>query len=158
RALAIALAAALGVGCTHSLSRPDAGSDGGGPGGDGGFDGGALPDAGPVAVRVRGVFPGHGPASGGNGALVSGSGFVEGFAARGGAAVSAQTTVKVGGALASSVDVIDDNRLQIVLPAGLGGPADVTVVNPNGSGTCAGCYRYQAPLEVSAIEPARGPS
>lgn len=159
--VAILLAAALAAGCRHSITAPDGGPDAGDGGGQlpdaGGFDGG-LPDAGPVTVKVRAVFPTHGPAAGGNTALVSGSGFVDGFASRGGAAVSKLTSVTVAGVPAQAVDVVDDNRMQVTLPPGPGGPADLAVTNPNGTGRCAGCYRYQAALAVLAIEPARGPS
>ena len=161
RLCAILLAAALGAGCNHSIASPDGGLGDGGDAGetsDGGGSDAGLPDAGPVIIKVKALFPTHGPAAGGNTALVSGSGFVNGFAARGGASVSQVTTVTVGGKAATGVDVVDDNRLQITLPAGAGGPADVTVANPNGSGTCAGCYRYQSALSVTAIEPARGTS
>ncbi len=62
------------------------------------------------------------------------------------------TTVHIGGALATSINVIDDNRLQATTPAGSAGAADVRVDNPNGTGTCAGCFRYLAHVEVDAID------
>src|SRR5207248_3250548 len=72
--------------------------------------------------------------------------------------VSKVTSVTFHGSPATGVDVIDDNRMQVVTPAAPSGPADVVVSNPNGPGTCLGCFRFQAALEVDSIEPARGPA
>ena len=165
---ALLACAALLLGCHGTAAGPgldaglhdlgDAGPvglDGGGP-----FDGGA-PDSGAdagVQVVVSAVFPGQGPAEGGGAVLITGAGFVEGFATRGGGQVSAQTRIALGGAPATDVDVIDDNRLLLTVPAGTPGAADVAVTNPNGTGTCAGCYRYLARVQVDSLEPARGPS
>ena len=170
-ALAFGTLASLGsLGChgTTAAPRPDAGrpdagdasdagplGDGGAPGDAGTSDGGA--DAG-VSVIVRAIFPGQGPAEGGGSVLITGQGFVEGFASRGGGQVSAQTRVALGFAQATEVDVIDDNRLHLTVPPGTPGAADVSVTNPNGTGTCAGCYRYLARVQVDALEPARGPT
>ncbi len=150
---------ALSLGChpVASGALPDAGVDGGaaGDGGTRGADGG-FPDAGPPQVEVRAIFPGTGSTAGGKTAMVTGSGFVDGFAARGGAEVNGLTTLSVGGAGATSVDVIDDNRAELTLPVGRAGPADVVLTNPNGTGTCAGCFRYVTPIEVDSITPASG--
>jgi IPT/TIG domain-containing protein len=145
--------------CGHAGSEADAGPDGG-PGSDAGQTGGGDGDAGPFAppeVKVRTVLPGSGPTGGGGTVLVSGSGFVEGFAQRGGSDTSARTTVLFGGVAATAVDVIDDNRVEVTAPAGAPGPASVAVTNPNGTGTCAGCYRYVTPVAVASIDPATGP-
>ena len=151
-----ALIAVLLCACGHhpTAAGVDAGNttDGGTAGsGDGG-----PPAA--IEVKVKSILPGTGPTSGGGSALVSGSGFVEGFALRGGGAVSRLTTVLFGGAPAASVDVIDDNRIEVVVPAGVPGTAAVAVTNPNGTGTCAGCYRYVTPLAITSVVPAGGPA
>ena len=139
---------------TASDAGPDAGPDlDGGPVGTG--DGGA-PAA--IEVKVKSILPGIGPTAGGGSALISGAGFVEGFALRGGGEVSRRTTVLFGGTPATSVDVIDDNRIEVVVPAGLPGTASVSVTNPNGTSTCAGCYRYVTPLAITSVVPAAGPA
>ena len=107
-------------------------------------------------MHVRAIFPGTGSTTGGATAMVTGSGFVEGFATRGGGVVNTETTVLIGGAPATLVDVIDDNRVELVLPKGSAGPADVALTNPNGTGTCPGCFRYVAPIEIDTIAPALG--
>lgn len=152
---------ACACGTRSPSQQPDAGLDAGtlpdaGPAPDGGTlpDGGALP----VTVHVRAILPGVGPTTGGGQAIVSGSGFVDGFAQRGGGEVTQKTTLTVGGAPATALEVIDDNRIELTLPAGQAGPADVTVTNPNGSGTCAGCFRYVTPVRVLSISPASGPA
>ena len=155
------LGALLACGHRAAPSPADAGADGGDPQQDGGApDAGLLPDGGPIPVQVhvRAILPATGPTTGGGTALVTGSGFVDGFAQRGGNDVTRLTTLRVGGAPATSVDVIDDNRIELTLPAGAAGPADVAVTNPNGTGTCAGCFRYVTPVRVLSIAPASGPS
>src|SRR5205823_8913779 len=72
--------------------------------------------------------------------------------------VSKLTTVSFGGAAATSVDVIDDNRIELTVPPGVPGPANVKIINPNGSGVCAGCYRYVTPVKVLSVDPPAGPS
>ncbi len=144
--------------CGRRATAPDAGLDAG-PRTDGGPL--ATGDGGPPAaieVKVKAVLPGTGPTGGGGSALISGAGFVEGFALRGGGEVSRRTSVLVGGAAATGVDVIDDNRIEVVLPAGAPGTASIAVTNPNGTGTCTGCYRYVTPLEITSVVPATGPS
>jgi hypothetical protein len=144
----------------HSAAPSGAGADGGDLPDAGRTDGGGS-DGGPTSppeVKVRAVFPGSGPTAGGGTVMVTGSGFVQGFAARGGGDVSRLTTVRVGGTAGTDLDVIDDNRLELTLPAGAPGPADVAVTNPNGTGACAGCFRYVAPVKVISVTPASGPS
>ena len=156
--ISLLLAGACG---SHPAGAPDAGPDAGNPQSDGGTpDAGLLPDGGPlpVDVHVRAILPGFGPTTGGGSAIVSGSGFVQGFAQRGGADVTLRTTLRIGGAAAASLDVLDDNRIELTLPAGAAGPADVSVTNPNGTGTCTGCFRYVTPVRVLSISPASGPS
>ena len=155
------LAALVFCACGQKTTAPDAGpdagprTDGGSTGSGGGGDGGA-PAA--VEVKIKAILPGSGPTGGGGSALVSGAGFVEGFALRGGGDVSRRTSVLFGGTPATSVDVIDDNRIAVVVPAGAPGAASVSVTNPNGAGACAGCYRYVTPLAITAVDPPTGPA
>ena len=104
-------------------------------------------------VLVQAVQPASGPTAGGIDALVTGAGFVEGFATHGGSQVSVQTLVTIGGVAAGNLNVIDDNRIELTVPAGAEGLADVVVTNPNGKGACTACFRYVAPIEVLSITP-----
>ena len=154
----LALLCACGTTSTHGGGTPDSGS----PDGGGAADGGAQSDGGVISlipeVKIKSVFPATGSTLGGGTILVSGSGFVQGFALRGGGDVSKRTTVKFAAALASDVNVIDDNRVEVTLPPGAPGNADVAVTNPNGTGLCAGCFRYIAPVKILSVDPASGPT
>ena len=153
------LVALLALACGNSQSpladggQDAGGDDGGGTTPTGGGDGG--PGA-PIEVKVRVALPPVGSTDGGETVLVSGSGFVDGFAVRGGSDTSRKTSVTFAGAAATSVNVIDDNRVEVVAPAGVPGSADVAVTNPNGTGACAGCYRYVTPIAIASVDPATG--
>jgi len=164
-AAALVAAAFTVSGCHRSSSPaldagPDAGADGGSDAGgsDAGSPDAGAPDGGDagVIISVGELFPAEGPVDGGTNVLITGAGFVDGFATTGGGAVSALTQVKIGGALATAVNVIDDNRLQATTPAGAPGAADVEIDNPNGAGVCTGCFRYLAHVTVDSIDPAVG--
>ena len=86
-------------------------------------------------MKVKVALPATGSTDGGETVLVSGSGFVNGFAQRGGSDVSRRTAVRFGAAPATNVNVIDDNRVEVVAPPGAPGSADVAVTNPNGTDT-----------------------
>lgn len=93
-------------------------------------------------LLVSRVAPGHGPFRGGNVAIIRGTGFTaEAFAFVGGLMVQPADT-----------EMIDANRLRIVLPAGEPGPADVMVQVGDAESTLPGGYIYDAIL----IEPDRG--
>lgn len=155
----VVLIALLACACGNSTSPgSDAGSDAGDQGDAGttpvvGLDGGPI---GPIAVKVKAALPSTGSTDGGETVLVSGSGFVNGFAVRGGSDTSKKTSVTFGGAAATGVNVIDDFRIEVVAPQGAPGAADVAVTNPNGTGACAGCYRFVTPIAVTSIDPPAG--
>ncbi|HJL06049.1 MAG TPA: IPT/TIG domain-containing protein [Polyangiaceae bacterium LLY-WYZ-15_(1-7)] len=112
---------------------------------DAGPDGSmGFPDSGIGGTRltVARVEPGHGPFTGGNSALVRGTGF------------TAEAIVTVGGRMVQPADTerIDGNRLAIVLPAGEPGPADVSVQQPGAEATLPDGYVY----DQAFIEPDRG--
>jgi hypothetical protein len=65
--------------------------------------------------------------------------------------------VRFGGALASSVAVIDDATLVCVPPPGLPGPVDVAVRNDNGEGVLARGFSYTPALRLAG-SPAPGES
>jgi len=156
RAILILAAVLVACGKKHPSSPLDGGSDGGPP-----SDGGTVTGDGGIPippVKIKALLPSLGPTDGGGTVLITGSGFVQGFALHGGADVSKETSVDFAGSAATNLDVIDDNRIEVTVPAGAAGPADVQVVNPNGSGTCAGCYRYITPVKVLSIDPPSGAS
>jgi large repetitive protein len=71
-------------------------------------------------LAVTSVAPGAGPAAGGTSVTIRGNGFGPG------------ATVKIGGAPASSVSVIDPNSLSAVTPQGNIGVADIEITNSDG--------------------------
>lgn len=114
---------------------------------DAGEDGGVAPDGsvpnvgGRAKLTVTGISPDSGPFSGGNAAVVRGSGFTD------------EALVKVGGRLVQPADTlrIDRNSLSIVLPAGDVGSADVTVIEGDEEATRPDAYLYN-PLLIEPIE------
>ncbi len=134
--------------------------------GDGGNDGGPVDggtdtvDGGAATVQVTGVIPGKSPVTGGDTALIVGSGFQQKLGGIDGG-IEANTKLTFAGNPAIEFSVIDDNRIEATIPPGTVGPAAVTVVNPNGADTCkdvagAPCFRYFAALAVSSITPSTG--
>lgn len=125
------------AGCSQSkrFGLPP-GLDAGAPG-DASLDASTIfPDTGnPVdPLLVTHVAPGSGPFTGGNQAVVRGAGFTE------------TTVVHIGGRMAQPADVllIDSHRLQILVPPGDVGPADVTVDNEGLTFTLEDGYLYNA--------------
>jgi hypothetical protein len=84
-------------------------------------------------VSIVGIRPASGPAGGGTMVEITGSGFAAG------------TTVTIGGAPASDMVVNSSTSLSAMCPAGVEGPADVAVENPNGTATLVGGFTYLAP-------------
>jgi IPT/TIG domain len=79
-----------------------------------------TPAAPSVTPAVASVTPAAGPAAGGTQVTIRGTGF------------GPTPTVKIGGAPASSVSVIDSNSLSAVTPQGNIGVADIEVTNSDG--------------------------
>jgi len=73
-----------------------------------------------VELSLVGVNPSSGPATGGTPLTFSGNGFGPG------------SSVKIGGAAAASVSVVDARSISAVTPAGTIGPADIEITNPDG--------------------------
>jgi hypothetical protein len=103
-----------------------------------------FPDTGINAstLVVTGIEPATGPFAGGNAAVVRGSGF------------TADALVFIAGHMVQPADTVmqDRNSLQVVVPAGKAGPADVTVQIGSMQATKAAAYTYNPML----IEPASG--
>ncbi len=163
--LAAALLFACGGG--HPTGSPDAGAsgppdgsvspvaDGGSPDGGPVADGGES-DGGHVDLVLKTITPPRGALEGGTIVVFAGKGFVDGFAQGGGLAASAETTVTFGGNPAVEVNVIDDDTIEVKSPPGTAGAADVTIANPNGSTTCAGCFTYFQAIGLSRLSPTQG--
>ena len=178
---ALALAASLlvlgGAGCPGGSPAsdggvPDAGHlDAGTDGGvvDGGTDGGGVTDGGVdggvtdggadggVTLRIDAVLPVRGPAAGGTRVTLRGAGFVNGFAKVGDPDIETKTALLFGSNTAIDFTVIDDDTIQVVSPPGTPGARDVTVENPNGQASCAGCFSYFTPVAATSISPAASP-
>jgi hypothetical protein len=103
-----------------------------------------FPDSGVGTDRLvlARVAPDHGPFVGGNSAIIRGTGLTD------------EAIVTVGGRMVQPADtnLVDENRLAIVLPAGEPGPADVTVVVGDLEATLEDGYTYDA----FYVEPTRG--
>ena len=170
RARQISLALLLPLlACRHATVGPvDGGltidlSDGGartghldaGPPHDGGMI--TLPDSGPTPLRLQALSPARGPVSGGTPVTLSGAGFNSGLAPTDPAAAALATSVSFGGNPVLGVTVLADGTLQVFSPAGVAGPADVTIANPNGEVTCTGCFDFLAPIEIDQVAPPTGP-
>lgn len=137
----------------------DGGSDGGdGDGGtDGGTDGGDGGDGGPaVTLSIASVTPPRGDLAGGTLVVLTGSGFVDGFALRGGSEVNDKTEILFGPNASLDVNVIDDDTIEVRTPTGLTGDVDVTLRNPNGEFVCESCFAYFEPLQLTSVTPSEG--
>jgi hypothetical protein len=107
--------------------------------------GGSLPDfpdtgINAKALTVTGIIPGSGPFTGGNAAIVRGSGF------------TAEALVFIGGNMVQPADTLleDRNSLRVIVPAGRVGAADVAVQVGNDEATRPDAYVY-SPLLVEPV-------
>src|SRR5581483_10530145 len=97
------------------------------------------------APTVTSVVPSSGPTAGGGPITITGDFFQSG------------ASVKLGGAAATSVMVVNPQTITAVAPAHAAGAVAVVVTNPDTqSGTLAGGYSYLAPPQPSAIAPQAG--
>ena len=95
---------------------------------------------------VSSVSPVFGSSAGATPVTISGSGFVK-----------SATTVEIGGAAASSVEVRSATELTAVTPAHAVGPVEVVVSDANGSSTGGPTYTYVPPPTVTSVNPVSGP-
>lgn len=136
----------------------DGGTGGTGAGGTGG-EGGSAGSGGSggsigIPLRIENVRPPRGSLAGGETVIINGSGFVRSLAQD--ARPTDVTTVTFGSNPAVGARVIDDDTIIAPTPPGTEGNVDVTISNPSGEVVCSGCYRYQAPVVLSSVEPAEG--
>jgi hypothetical protein len=98
---------------------------------------------------VTSVSPTNGSPSGGNTAIITGTGF------------TGATAVQFGGIDANSYTVVSDTRITAVVPEGTAGDTvSVTVTGPEGTSigdTDAGSYTYNYPA-VTSVSPDHGPA
>lgn len=83
-----------------------------------------------AASIIDTISPSSGPASGGTGVTLTGSGF------------TGATGITFGGIAATSVNVVDSNTVTAVTPAHATGAVDVVITTPSGNGTKANGYTY----------------
>lgn len=79
---------------------------------------------------IHSVSPDSGPVEGGTAITISGSGLM------------GATSVKVRGAAATNVVVVNDTTIQAITPAGEAGAAHVQVTTPGGTGTLGQGFQY----------------
>lgn len=90
---------------------------------------------------INAISPSSGPASGGTGVTLTGSGF------------TGATGITFGGIAATSVNVVDSNTVTAVTPTHATGAVDVVIATPIGSGTKVNGYTY---LTTTVGQPAYG--
>lgn len=83
-----------------------------------------------MAPTVASVSPAGGATAGGTVVTITGTGFTVG------------TTVTVGGAAATAIDVDNDKQLKCTTPAGTAGAKNVAVTTAAGSATLVGGFTY----------------
>ena len=93
---------------------------------------------------VTAISPASGPATGGTGVTITGTGFT-------GAA-----NVTIGGTAATSFTVVSDTSLTATTPAGTAGTASVLVTTPGGTNSANTLYTYVAAPTVTSISPTSG--
>jgi hypothetical protein len=112
--------------------------------GGGGDDG-----AGSTPV-VEAVAPDFGPLDGGKRVIITGSGFLNGGAP--------PNRVVIGGREAALAGAIDDENLEVVIPAADSpGDVDVIVFNSNGFSMAEGAFRYSTEPAIESVTPAEVP-
>lgn len=98
-----------------------------------------------AAPTVSAIAPNSGRTSGGTAITLTGTGFAAG------------ATVKVGGAAATNVSLVDANTLTATTPAGTAGKADVVVTNPDGqSATVSQGFTYVPAPTLASVSPTSG--
>ncbi|HUU01222.1 MAG TPA: IPT/TIG domain-containing protein [Myxococcota bacterium] len=126
-------------------------ADGDGQAGESDAQDGA--DSGPVELKVQAVLPSRGPIEGGTWANIVGSGFVEGI---GDSPFDVRdvTSVSFGDNSAIDIEVIRDDMISVRTPAGVAGPTNVAVENPNGRYLLENAFSYFDTVTAFEVEPA----
>lgn len=131
------------AGCSEhqTIDLPEAGMNDMGPGEDGGM---TFADSGIgfSDLQILRLVPDHGPFTGGNVAILRGSGFTD----------TAQVTFGTHMVQPADHTLIDARRLQVVVPAGSVGPVDVSIQVGTTTFTLPHGYTYDA----ISVDPDRG--
>jgi formylglycine-generating enzyme required for sulfatase activity len=102
-----------------------------------------LSNWGPCQGTIIGITPNQGCIIGGTQITITGT------------YLSSTSAVTVGGALASSFTVVNQNTVQVTTPAGAAGPANVRVTTAAGTYTAPQTFTYM-PASVTSIAPNEG--
>jgi|GEM_PF-2499326 len=94
----------------------------------------------PGPPEILSVTPTSGPVGGGTDIVITGSSFLS------------DSTVSIGGALASDIVVVDSNTINAVTPPGTEGSADIVVTTSAGSATLAGGFSYTGTPELTELQ------
>ncbi|MGX1976985.1 IPT/TIG domain-containing protein [Streptomyces kronopolitis] len=97
------------------------------------------------APTLAAVAPRSGPLAGGNTVTLTGNHLAE------------ATAVRFGGTTTASFTVVSDSQITAVVPAGVAGPADATVITAGGTSNPV-TYTYVAAPVITALAPAQGPT
>jgi hypothetical protein len=94
---------------------------------------------------LESITPTIGPDAGGTAVTVKGSNFVVGA-----------TDLRVNGALAASISVVAPHTLTAVTPAGIAGPASVSVTTSHGTATLTNGFAFVAPALLTVVHAGNG--
>ncbi len=94
----------------------------------------------PAPPEILGVTPTSGPVEGGTNIVLTGSNFLS------------DSTVTIGGALASDIVIVDSNTINAVTPPGIEGSADIIVTTSAGSATLAGGFAYTGTPQLTELQ------
>ena len=94
------------------------------------------------APVITTVSPATGPAAGGTAITITGKYFL------------GTTAVTIGGNPVTSFTIVSATSITAVVPAGTVGVADISVTNPDGTGSKTGAFTYQGP--PLSVSPAAG--
>jgi streptogramin lyase len=98
-----------------------------------------------VAPTITQVSPNAGPLAGGTPITVTGTGFTTG------------ASLRIGGAVATSVLVVNPTTLTAVTPSGVAGAATASVTTAGGTGSLPNAFNYLPAPTVTGVSPGTGP-
>ncbi|MBI3845782.1 MAG: VCBS repeat-containing protein [Planctomycetes bacterium] len=105
-----------------------------------------LPGGFRFRTTIDRVDPTSGPSAGGTFIVLSGSGFT----------TTSDTIVRIGGVVATGVQVLDSTTITAVTGPSVAGPANVVVQNSADTAQLTGGFSYLDPPSITGITPSRG--
>jgi formylglycine-generating enzyme required for sulfatase activity len=102
-----------------------------------------------AAPAISSVNPSGGPVGGGTTVTITGTNFYNG---------SSNASVSIGGVPATSVQVVSATSITAITPAGVVGPAAVSVTTPSGASSLASGFTYFAAPTIASVAPNQGPT